>query len=116
MSVSAGHRLLGEGIATVLRVGTGVTVGLITVGYFVALAGTEEVGAIPLSKLLAHGGGLALIGIGLLGLTVVPVVMLAVAGLGFWLVEERRAAVISAVVALLLAFSLLAAFALSPAG
>lgn len=116
MSVPAGHRLLSGGIATVLRVGTGVTVGLIAVGYCVALAGNEEVGAIPLSRLLAHGGGLALIGIGMLGLTVVPIVMLAVAAVGFRLVGERRSAVISALVAVLLVATLLAALVVALAG
>lgn len=116
MSEVHGRRLLSDGIATVLRIGTALTVALIAAGYVVALVGDEESGPQPVAEMLANGGGVASIGIGMLGLAIIPVLVLFVAAAGFQRLGERRSALVSALVAVLLLAALGAAFVLRTAG
>ena len=116
MSEDRGDRLLSDGISTVLRIGTALTVALIAAGYVVAVAGDEESGPQPVAEMLTNGGGVASIGIGMLGLTVIPVLVLIVAAAGFQMLGERRSAIVSALVAVLLLAALGAAFVLRTTG
>jgi uncharacterized membrane protein len=91
------HRpdLLGSGIAAVLRIGTLAAMAAVAVGYLVLLASGDEPAAQPLLELLEGGGGGAVIGIGLLALTLLPAAVLAVAALGFHRRGERRYALVT---------------------
>ena len=116
MTAGPGRDLLGRGIATVLRVGTMVAVVAIAIGYGALLATGEDPGARPLVHLVGEGGARALLGLGLLGLTLIPALALVVAAVGFrQRGEHRRVAISLAVLALLLA-SLAVAFVLTPPG
>jgi uncharacterized membrane protein len=116
VSAPPGRDLLGRGIASVLRVGTLVTMAAIGIGYVTILMTGEDPGAQPLLHLVGDGGAPALLGLGLLGLTLIPAVALGVAAAGFRQGgEDRRVATALAVLALLLA-SLAVAIALAPSG
>lgn len=100
-----------------LRLGTMVTIGLVAVGYAVAPFGAAPPdGPVPLLQLVGRDAPSTLIGLGLLGLALIPVVMLAVAAVALASLRERRMAVISALVALLLVGALVAAVAFAAAG
>ena len=114
MTAGQGRELLGRGIATVLRIGTMVAVVAIGIGYVALLATGKDPGAQPLVQLVGEGGAQALLGLGLLSLTLIPALALAVAAAGFrQRGEQRRVATSLAVLALLLA-SLAVAFVLTP--
>jgi uncharacterized membrane protein len=116
VSAPSGRDLLGRGIAAVLRVGTLVTMAAIGIGYVTILLTGEKPGAQPLLDLVGDGGAPALLGLGLLGLTLIPAVALGVAAAGFrQRGEDRRVATALAVLGLLLA-SLVVAVALAPPG
>jgi uncharacterized membrane protein len=116
VSAQLGHDLLGRGIAAVLRVGTLLTMAAIGIGYVMILLTGEDPGAQPLVDLVGDGGAPALLGLGLLGLTLIPAVALGVAAAGFrQRGEDRRVATALAVLGLLLA-SLVVAVALAPPG
>ena len=116
MTAPAGRDLLGRGIAAVLRVGTLVAMAAIGIGYVATLLGGEDPGPRSLVHLVGDGGAPALLGVGLLGLTVIPAVALGVAAAGFrQRGEDRRVATALAVLLLLLA-SLAVAIALTPPG
>ena len=103
MSDERGRWLMGEGIAAVLRYGTVVAIAFVGTGYLLALVGGDvRTGPVPATDLIAAGGPSALVAIGLLGLTLIPVVMLATAAAGLALRRERRMAVASVVVIVLL--------------
>jgi uncharacterized membrane protein len=104
------HRpdLLSGGIAAVLRIGTLAAMAAVAVGYLLLLASGDEPGAQPLLELLGGGGGGAVIGIGLLALTLLPAAVLAVAALGFHRRGERRHALVALVVLGLLGAGLVA--------
>lgn len=105
-----GTRLLTAGIAATLRHGTLVTIGLVAAGYaWVLLTGDPGPGRASLGEVLAAGGPWPLVGLGLLGLTLVPVAMLAVAAIGFHLRGERRMRLAATLVAALLLATLAAA-------
>lgn len=71
---------LGPPIGRVLRIGTLLAVAAIGVGFVAALLGDEpSPGPAPLIDLIGHGGADALIGLGILALTLIPVVALSVA-------------------------------------
>ena len=108
--------LLGAGIAAVLRVGTLVAIAAVGVGYLAILASGEHPGSPTLVDLLRGGGAPALIGIGLLGLTMIPAGVLAVAALGFWQQGERRRVATALVVLALLLASLGTAIVVTPPG
>ena len=90
--------LLRGGIAAVLRLGTLAAVVVIGIGYLMLLASGDAPGTQPLLELLPGGGGGAVVGIGLLGLTLLPVGVLAVAATGFWRRGERRELALSLLV------------------
>ena len=116
MTAPAGRDLLGPGIAAVLRVGTLVAMAAIGIGYVTILLTGEDPGAQPLLRLVRDGGAPALLGLGLLGLTLIPAIALGVAAAGFrQRGEDRRVATALSVLVLLLA-SLAVAVALTPPG
>lgn len=98
---------LRTGIAAMLRVGTVVAMGIIAGGYLLGIAASSmEGGGGPLLDQLAGGGPSAIVGAGLLALTLVPVGVVAVALLGFARSGERRLALTAAAVLTLLVASL----------
>jgi hypothetical protein len=105
--------LLSDGIAAVLRVGTVASIAAVAIGYTVLLASGDEPGTLPLLELVGAGGGAAAIGIGLLGLTLLPAGVLVVAAVGFMRRGERRNAVTALLVVGLLGAGLVAAILLS---
>ncbi|HEX7172263.1 MAG TPA: DUF1634 domain-containing protein [Candidatus Limnocylindria bacterium] len=108
--------LLGGGIAAVLRIGTLVAIAAIGIGYVAILASGAEPGSPSLVDLLLGGGAPAVIGIGLLGLTMIPAGVLAVAAIGFWQHGERRRVAIALVVLALVLASLGTAILVTPPG
>jgi uncharacterized membrane protein len=106
--------LLGAGIAAILRIGTLVAIAAVGVGYLAILASGEDPGSPSLVDLLADGGAPALIGIGLLGLTLLPAGVLVVASIGFWQQGERRRVATALIVLALLLASLGTAIVVTP--
>ena len=106
--------LLGPGLATVLRTGTLVAVTAIGVGYVALLAAGDDPGAVPLLHLVGEGGAQALLGVGLLALTLIPAAALAVAAAGFRRLGERRLVLVSLAVLAFLLASLGVAVVLTP--
>lgn len=100
--------LLREGIGAVLRFGTLAAIAAVGIGYLLLLGSGDAPGTQPLLELLNDGGGGAVVGIGLLVLTLVPIGVLVVAAAGFWKRGERRELVVTVVVLALLALSLAA--------
>ena len=116
MTAELRRDLLGRGIATVLRAGTIAAVAAIAVGYAALLASGEDPGPRPLIHLVGDGGAQALLGLGLFGLTLIPVFALSVAAAGFRQRGERRRVATSLAVLVLLIASLAVAVLLTPAG
>ena len=116
--MTGGHRrdLLGRGIAGVLRIGTLLAIAAVGIGYLAILASGEEPGSPTLVNLLRGGGAPAVIGIGLLGLTMIPAGVLVVAAIGFWQQGERRRVATALVVLALLLASLGTALLVTPPG
>lgn len=116
--MTSGHRpdLLGAWIAAVLRVGTLLAIAGVGVGYLAILASGEDPGSPSLVDLLRDGGAPALIGIGLLGLTLIPAAVLVVAAIGFWQQGERRRVATALIVLALLLASLGTAVVVTPPG
>lgn len=82
---------LGTRIARVLRIGTLAAVVTVAVGYVLALVGGGAgPGPRPLGELLGAGTADAIIAVGLLGLTLLPFAVLAVAASTFVAQGERR--------------------------
>ncbi len=107
--------VLGRTIATVLRAGTFLAVLGIGAGYALALAGgSSDPGSTPVVEAIGTGGPDALIGAGLIALTVTPLAALAAAAIIFARAGERRPAAMAGFVALLLGGSLLLAAVLGP--
>lgn len=105
---------LGSPIARILRDGTLVAVAVVAVGYIVGLiAAGDGPGTIPMLDLLGDGGPDALIGAGLLVLTLLPVGVLAAAVIGFARLGERSNMVTSLLTLTLLIGSLVAAVVIS---
>lgn len=101
---------LGARLARVLRIGTLLAVVVIAAGLAASLLfGPEGPGPTPVVELLGAGAADALIGAGLLGLTLIPVVALAVAAATLAAEGERPAAGAATVVLLLLVASLVVA-------
>jgi len=107
---------LRDGIALVLRVGTYVAIGIVGIGYAVGLLAGSGEGQRPLVDLIGAGGAPAIIGAGLLGLTLLPVAVLAAAGIGFARGGERGRLLTTLAVIGLLLVSLLAAAILARPG
>ena len=113
----ARRRGLHEGIAAVLRLGTLVAMASVATGYGLALfAGTPSVGPLPLLQLIGRDVPSTLIGLGLLGMALIPVTMVAVAAAAFASFGERRMLATSALVVLLLVAALVAAIAFGTVG
>jgi hypothetical protein len=107
---------LGRTIAAVLRGGTIIAVLGIGAGFGLAiLDGAGSPGPTPVIDAIRGGGPDALIGLGLLVLTLTPLVALAAAALILARSGELRPAGMAAVVVVLLAGSLALAAALGPA-
>lgn len=101
---------LGPAVARVLRVGTLAAAATTAVGFLVSLVVSEPgPGARPWTELLTTGGPDALIAVGLLGLSLIPVVALTVAVWILWRHGERRRASVGGGVLLLLAASFVVA-------
>lgn len=105
--------LLREGIGAVLRFGTLAAIAAVGIGYLLLLESGDAPGAQPLLELLREGGGGAVVGIGLLVLTLLPIGVLVVASVGFSRRGERRGLVVTLVVLALLALSLVAGVVLT---
>jgi hypothetical protein len=101
--------LLGAGIAAILRFGTLASMAAVAIGYAWLLASGVEPGTRPLLELIGAGGGGAVVGIGLLGLTLLPAGVLGMAAAGFIGHGERRRAVIALIVLALLVGGLVTA-------
>lgn len=107
---------LGDGIARVLRIGTLLAVGATAAGMIAALVSADPApGHTPIVDLIGGGGADALISIGLLALTLIPVVALGVAVVAFARFGERSRAWTAAGVMILLVGSLVVAAILGPA-
>jgi uncharacterized membrane protein len=106
---------LGRKVAAVLRVGTLAAVTAVAVGYVLALAsGAPSRGARPLPELIGAADGDAMAAIGLLGLTLLPLGVLAVAARSFHVAGERRYLVACLATLCLLVASLLVAAFVAP--
>ncbi len=106
----ARSRALHELIAAVLRIGTLVAMALVAIGYGLALfLGAPSAGSVPLLELIGRDAHSTFMGLGLLGLALIPVIMLAVAAVTFASFGERRMVVTSAIVGLLLIGALVVA-------
>lgn len=107
MRADPGPPELGSGIARVLRVGTLLAMAGIGVGYAAALfTGDDAPGPTPVIKLIGEWGADAVIGIGLLGLTLIPVAALIVAVPPLARAGERGRTLTAIAVLVLLAASL----------
>jgi uncharacterized membrane protein len=101
---------LGGRIATLLRNGTLVAVAVIGTGFVIALvSGDRGTGSRPVTELIGAGGADGLIAVGLLGLTLLPLGVLAVATVTFGGQRERRYLLASVTTLALLAASLVIA-------
>lgn len=107
---------LGRWVAAVLRVGTLCAVLLVAVGYaWSAVAGQPRRGARPLLGEIAEGGGDGVTALGLLALTLIPILVLGAAAIAFRRAGERRMAAAAVAVGTLLIASLVAATLIGPA-
>jgi hypothetical protein len=96
----------------VLRIGTLVAMAFVAAGYGLALfGGALPSGPLPVLELIGQGVPSTLVGIGLLGLALIPVIMVVAAGMAFASFGERRMLATSALVVLLLVGALVAAIA-----
>ena len=103
-------------VAAALRWGTVVAVAVIAAGFvWATLAGQPASGTRPVADEIGSWSGDAVTAIGLLGLTLLPVGVLAVAAAAFWRGRERRMTAVTIGVALLILASLAAAAIVGPA-
>lgn len=117
MSADGGPPELGRRIAIVLRVGTLLAMAGIGVGWVAALfTGDEAPGPTPVVELIGALNADALIGIGLLGLTLIPVGALMVAVPPLARSGERSRALTAVGVLVLLGASLVVAAVIGRAG
>lgn len=108
---------LGSRVAAVLRTGTLVAVATVSAGYLIVLlAGDDGPGARPVLDLVSGGGPDALVTLGLLALTLLPLVVLGVAAATFAGRGERRYLIASSVTLVLLAGSLVVAALVTGSG
>ena len=109
MSVPEPAGRLGRRIATLLRTGTLVAVAAVAAGFVIALvSGHPGPGARPVTELIGAGGADAVISVGLLGLTLLPLGVLGLAAATFGAEGERRYLVSSLVTLGLLVAGLVA--------
>ena len=101
---------LGRGIAAILRVGTGLAILVIGIGFVIAsMTGLPSQGARPLTDYFVDGGPDTQIAAGLFALTLLPLVATAYAAWIFAERGERRQLVTTLIVLALLAGSLVVA-------
>jgi uncharacterized membrane protein len=117
MSGPAPAGRLGARIATLLRNGTLVAVAAIGTGFVIALVSDDRgTGARPVTEVIGAGGPDGIIAAGLLGFTLLPLGVLAVAALTFGAQRERRYLIASVATLVLLAASLVVAAVFARAG
>jgi hypothetical protein len=97
-----GRDLLAGGIAAVLRTGTLAAIAAVGIGYLLLLVTGEDPGSPSLVHLIQGGGAPALVGLGMLTLTLLPAIVLGVAVAGFRALGERRMVLTAAIVLILL--------------
>ena len=106
---------LGEGIAAILRVGTILAVLVIGIGFLVAsMTGLPSRGARPLTDYVTRTGPDTPIAIGLVGLTLLPLIVLIFAARAFVRSGERDQFITTVVVIALLATSLVVLVLIGP--
>lgn len=106
----ARRRSLHEGVAAVLRIGTLVAMAFVATGYGLALfLGAVPAGPLPVLELMGEDIHSTLVGVGLLGLALIPVAMVLAAAVAFASFGERRMLATSVLVVLLLVGALVAA-------
>lgn len=106
----AQRRVLNERIGAVLRIGTVIAMAFVAAGYGLALlVGAAPAGPMPVLELIGEDAHSTLVGIGLLGLALIPVAMLLAAGASFASFGERRMLATSSLVVVLLVGALVAA-------
>jgi uncharacterized protein DUF1634 len=111
----ASRRGLGQGIAAILRVGTVLAVLVIGIGFVVAsMTGLPSRGGRPLTEYVTRSGPDAPIAVGLLGLTLLPIIVLVYAARWFAESGERDRLVTTLVVLGLLVASLVVAVLIGP--
>jgi hypothetical protein len=109
-ATGAGAARLGPRLAALLRAGTLLAVAVVTAGFLLALvAGGPGPGPQPVTELLEARDADALTSAGLLGLTLLPLVVLGLAAATFGATGERRYLMSSLLTLLLLVASLGAA-------
>ena len=110
------RRDLGEGIAAILRIGTVLTVLIIGVAFIVAsMTGLPSRGERPLTDYLTRSGPDAPIAVGLLGLTLLPLIVVGYAARSFARTGERDRLITTIVVLVLLVGSLVLAVVIGSA-
>jgi hypothetical protein len=106
---------LARWVAGVLRWGTVAAVAVIAAGFvWATLAGLPASGTRPVVDEIGAWSGDAVTAVGLLGLTLLPIAVLAVAAAAFWRARERRMVAITLGVAALILASLAAAAIVGP--
>jgi uncharacterized membrane protein len=106
---------LGEGIAAILRVGTILAVLIIGIGFLVAsMTGLPSRGARPLTDYVTRTGPDTPIAIGLVGLTLLPLIVLVYAARAFARSGERERLVTTLIVIALLVASLVVSVLIGP--
>lgn len=107
---------LGRWVGGTLRAGTLAAMALVAIGYaWAVISGQDPAAAQPVIREIGRGGGDAVTALGLLTLTLVPIVVLGAAAAAFQRAGERRMAGVTAAVALLLLASLAIAGAIGAA-
>ena len=102
-------------VAGVLRWGTLAAVAVIAAGFvWATVSGQPASGTRPVVDEIGSWSGDALTAIGLLALTLLPIVVLSAAAAAFWRANERRMTVVTLGVAGLLIASLAAAAIVGP--
>lgn len=106
---------LARWIATVLRLGTLAAVAVIAAGLgWATIGGQPRSGTRPVIEEIGAGGGDGVTAIGLLALTLLPILMLCVAAAAFGGARERRMVVTTLGVGGLIVASLVAAAVIGP--
>lgn len=106
---------LARWVAAVLRWGTVAAVAVIATGFgWATLSGQRAGGTRAVVDEIASWSGDAVTALGLLGLTLLPIVVLGAAATAFWLARERRMTAVTLIVAGLIVASLAAAAVVGP--
>lgn len=106
---------IGRWIAALLRYGTLGAMALVAGGWaWSALASQDPGGPRPVLRQIAEGGGDGVTALGLLALTLVPIVVVGAAALGLHRAGERGRALTAVGVGILLVASLVVAAVVTP--